>query len=112
MKRTNVQAVIMLASLLETSGQTRARISKSEVTALFGVRVRVSTISALIQIAPDYGISIIELDTGGFGLLANRTLDGAKALTFRKHFTQAEFETPDYAALVSGLNLPEIKIEE
>lgn len=112
MKRTNEQAVIMLASLLETSGQTRARISKSEVAALFGVRIRAVTVNNLIQIAPEYGITLVELDTGGFGLLANRTLDGAKTLTFRKHFTKAEFETPNYDALVSSLNLPEIKIEE
>lgn len=112
MRRNKEQAVIMLASLLHTSGQTRARISKTEVTALFGVRLRAAAIRDLIQIAPDYGISIVELETGGFGLLANRTLEGAKVLTFTKHFTQAEFETPDYEALVSELDLPEIKAGE
>lgn len=105
MKKTVQHVALILASVVEHSGQTRARISKKEVADLFGCRLYAGLVTSLQNVAPVYGITVIELDTGGFGLLSNRVMSAAKTLTVARYFTDAELSVENQMVLESELNL-------
>ncbi|MNT46151.1 hypothetical protein D3C72_1827780 [compost metagenome] len=49
--------------------------------------------------AAEYGIGMSELDTGGYGLLYQRALNGAKTMPASNFLTEEEIETPNLDVL-------------
>lgn len=109
--KTPEQAAIIIASLLQSQDLRKARLSKKNVAHIFGLRtvVRPTRIIRLRNALEDLGIVLAELDTGGFGVMYAKALEGAKSL--KMTMTESELESPDYDKLFDELDLPEPESE-
>lgn len=77
---------MLLALLLKRSEQTRARISEETIRKLSGRRhIRSAFVGMLLQHLDDLGLNMSELGRGGYGLIKASVLEGAPAITAKKH---------------------------
>lgn len=81
--RTSEQTAVLIAALFYRSKQTRARISEAVVKALSErTRLTIAYTHRLQAILDrDYSLILVELDTGGFGVISAKALGGAKPIT-------------------------------
>jgi hypothetical protein len=88
-QRTADQAAILIAILLKRSGMKRARISEATIRRLSRRRhLRRSFLGMLEAHVTDYGITMSELDTGGYGLIPSAALSGAPAISAKKYMIE------------------------
>ena len=84
---TYTETALLIALLLKRSEQKRARISVVTLKKMSGRRHLRVVFIARVQEALFYdsGIMMQELNRGGFGLIPNDALEGAPAITLKKH---------------------------
>ena len=89
--RTAHQTAILLAILLNRSGQTRARVSAKTIKLLGGRRnLRIAFVAEVIDALHEYGWALFELGNGGYGAVRASALEAAKSVTVRRGFTDDE----------------------
>lgn len=99
------QTAALIATAFIRSRQHRVRLSfksfqrlaaKSIITAAFTVEV--------MQCAAEYGVVMVEINTGGFGLMYANALIGARSMPAANFLTEEEIDSPDMAALHKELS--------
>ncbi|MBI2218587.1 MAG: hypothetical protein HYU51_14960 [Candidatus Rokubacteria bacterium] len=87
--RTAEETAILTALLLKRANEKRARVSTKTIRRLSQRRtIRRAFLDMLEQHLDDLGVILIELDRGGYGLIAASTLDGARAVTAKKFLSK------------------------
>ena len=106
MSNSAAETALLLAVLLKRSGERRARVSEKTLK-LLGQRKRLRS-AFVVDISKnlaDFGLCIIELDAGGFGIVRAKSLEAAKAITVKRLMTSEE------RAYIKGGALGEFKEE-
>jgi|SRR5947209_18246416 hypothetical protein len=84
--RTVEESALLIALLFKRSEQKRARLSTATIRRLSGRKnIRRSFLCVLEGGLDDLGLILVELDRGGYGLIAASSLDGAPAITAKKY---------------------------
>lgn len=84
--RTAEETATLIALIFERSGQARIRISQKTIKFL-GYRYKLRSafvVSVTEALSSYYDITMLELDTGAFGLIRTSSLEGAKAFTAKR----------------------------
>jgi hypothetical protein len=91
MLRSAEETAILLAVILNRSGQTRARVSAKTIKIL-GKRsdLRRSFAAAVTDAMPEYGWIIFEIGRAGYGAIRAEVLTAAKAVTAKRLLTEDE----------------------
>jgi|HubBroStandDraft_1064217.scaffolds.fasta_scaffold1077404_1 hypothetical protein len=88
MHRTAEQTAILLALLFKRASLKRARISERTIRVLSKRRsLRAVFLEGLRGALDDFGIHMIELERGGFGLIPVSALDGAQAILAKNYIS-------------------------
>jgi hypothetical protein len=88
MHRTAEQTAILLALLFKRASLKRARISERTIRVLSKRRsLRAVFLQGLRGALDDFGIHMIELERGGFGLIPVSALDGAQAILAKNYIS-------------------------
>ena len=105
--RTAEETALLVTLLLKRSEQKRARLSENTIRRLSKRKhLRSAFIEMLDKHLDALGIVLVELDRGGYGLIPSSVLDGAPAITAKKHLLG------DLAKLKSGkLSFDDIRDE-
>jgi hypothetical protein len=91
MRRTVRETAILLAVLLKRSEQTRARVSEKTIRVVGRrSRLKAAFVVALRDELEEFGWSLVELPSGGFGAIQTSTLEAAKSVTALKYLTPEE----------------------
>ena len=86
MIRTPEDAAVLIAVLFKRAGHKRARVSVKTIKRVSGRNyLRRAFLDMLAQRLDDLGFILIELDRGGYGLIPSSALDGAPAITVKRH---------------------------
>lgn len=89
MKRTAEETALLVAILLRRSEQRRARISDKTIRLLSRRRtLRDAFKERLRAELDDFGIHIVQLERGGFGIIPINALDGAPPITAKKYLAE------------------------
>ncbi len=84
--RTPEETALLIALLFTRSKQKRARVSISTVRHLSNRRaIRSTFLNRVDDCLDDFGLILIELERGGYGLIASSILEGAPAITAKKY---------------------------
>lgn len=83
--RTAEETALLVALLFQRSGLKRARVTAKTIR-LLGKRKRVRNafVELLDEYLDGYGLVMIELDRGGYGILPTSALDGAPVIQAKK----------------------------
>jgi hypothetical protein len=85
-KRTFEETAVLIASLLKRSGKKRARISERTIRVLSKRKtLRDAFKQELRSELDDLGIHLIQLDRGGFAVLAISAVEGAEMITAKEY---------------------------
>ena len=88
MHRTAEQTAILLALLFKRANTKRARISEKTIRVLSKRRsLRAVFLQGLRAALDDFGLHMIELERGGFGLIPVSALDGAQAILAKNYIS-------------------------
>lgn len=86
MKRTVEQTSLLVATLLKRSGKRRARISEKTIRVLSKRKTLRDSFKKLLRgELDDLGIHLVQLDRGGFALIAISALEGAEPITAKEY---------------------------
>ncbi len=108
MLRTAEETALVIAVIFKRSGQTRARMGANTIRLASGrAHLRGAFMTLLVDALAQYGVGIIELATGGFGLIQTKALEAAKSVTARKQLSEDEKER-----LRTGRNLQYTDFED
>lgn len=89
MKRTIEQTAVLIATLLKRSEKKRARLSEKTIRVLSKRRtLRDAFKDELRTELDDLGIHLIQLNRGGFAVIAISALEGAEMITARGHMPE------------------------
>lgn len=94
---TPYETALLIARMLKRYGKTRARVSR-EAVRWFSRRqqLRHRFLSNLEACLDDLGWILIELDSGGFGFVARRAIEGAgRVISKRLHDQEEIYEIND-----------------
>ncbi|MHB8562409.1 MAG: hypothetical protein ACYDDA_00415 [Acidiferrobacteraceae bacterium] len=83
---------LLLSVLLQRSKDRRARVS-DKTFKLLGRRERLRSafvVEVSENLAADFGLCMIELDAGGFGIVRAKSLEAAKTITVKRLMTPEE----------------------
>jgi len=84
--RTAYQTAILLAALFFRVKHSRVRISQTTLKFLsHRERLRAPFIVNVSDALTDYGLYMVELDIGGYAIVASKSLEGAKAATAKRY---------------------------
>jgi hypothetical protein len=80
------ETAILIALLFKNAELNRARVSKLTFKKISGRKtVRSSFVVQVTQVlSDDFGLYLIELDTGGFGIVPAKSMEAAKPITAKK----------------------------
>jgi hypothetical protein len=84
-----METATLLALLFKKAGLNRARISRKTIKLLaYRVNLRSAfVLSVSVELSSNYGLYLIELDSGGFGIVPARSLEAAKPVTAKRYLT-------------------------
>jgi hypothetical protein len=86
MTRTVEDTAILVKLLLVRSDQKRARISEKTIKLVARrQRLKAGFIRELQSKLDDHGLLLVELSTGGYGLVTSSALEGAPTITAKKY---------------------------
>lgn len=108
---TEDETALLLVRMLKRHGKTRARVSREAIKWMAGrQQLRHLFLSRLASCLEDFGWVLIELDSGGFGFVAIRALEGAERVVARRLHSQEEIleideEGVDWEAVKSEIGL-------
>ncbi len=89
--RTAAETAILLAVILNRSGQTRARVSAKTVKILaIRKNLRSAFVIEVIGALAEYSWILFEISSGGYGAVHAKTLEAAKSATAKRLLTQDE----------------------
>lgn len=94
MNRTPEEAALILAVLFQRSGEKRARISEKTLK-LIGYRERLKAafiVNVTEALADYHDLCLIQI-SNGFGIIPNKSLEAAKAITAKKILTKEELDS-------------------
>jgi hypothetical protein len=84
--RTAEETAILLAFLLKRSGETRVRVSEKTIRRVSQRSyIRTAFVNMLVQHLDDLGLSMMQLERGGYGLIRASVLEGAPTVTAKSH---------------------------
>jgi hypothetical protein len=84
--RTPEETALLLAVLFKRSGHKRARVSVKTVRRLSErTRIHYALIDMVAGHLNDFGLTLVEADRGGYGLIPSSALDGAPAITAKRY---------------------------
>lgn len=94
------QTAALIAVSFKRSNQNRARISNVGVLRLSRrPRLTSAFVCDVLKHIAEYGITMIEIEGGGFGLLHSDALRAAKTLALTNHLDESEVDAPDLRKL-------------
>jgi hypothetical protein len=86
MNRTASETALLIKLLLLRSDQKRARISEKTIRLLGRrKRLKVGFVNDLMKKLEDIDVILIELASGGYGLVASSAFEGAPTVTAKKY---------------------------
>src|SRR5690348_3270095 len=90
--RSATETAILVATIVKLRAKAkRARISTSTLKVLGGRdRLRSAFVAEVGTALGDFGLSLIELDVGGYAVIETKALEAAPALTAKKRLTAEE----------------------
>ena len=89
--RDPLHTAILLAVILNRSGQPRARVSAKTIKYLGERRhLRRAFVAEVIDSLAEYSWTLTEIDTGGYAALRTKTLQAAKPVTAKRWLTEDE----------------------
>ena len=89
MIRTAEETAILAALLLQKSGLKRGRVSEKTIRKLSKrSQLRRVFIGRLTEQLDDLGLILVELERGGFGIMASSVLEGTPAITAKKYLSE------------------------
>lgn len=98
------QTALLIATSFQRSSQNRARLSIKSFQRLAGrQRCGSAFLVEVMHNIAEYGVIMVELETGGFGLLYSRALCGAKSLSASNFLSEEEIDSPDAVKLRNEL---------
>ena len=85
------QAAILLAIILNRSGQPRARVSAKTIK-FVGDRshLRTAFLAQLVDALAEYSWTLSEIDSGGYAAIRTKALEAAKPVTAKRWLTDDE----------------------
>lgn len=85
--RSAEETAILLALMFKNSQLNRIRISQKTLKLLaYRFRLRSAFVLSVTEaLSSNYGLYLIELDTGSFGIIPAKSLEAAKTATARKY---------------------------
>jgi hypothetical protein len=111
--RTPQQTALLLAVILQRSGQNRARISKATIRLLANRdrNVRDALVDLVNDPLGEYGWVLVPRDIGSYSAMRTKLLDAAKAVTAKRWLTAEERrelknDTIDWSALETEVEEP------
>lgn len=94
------QTAVLICIAFQRSKQNRCRLSHKSLLRVAGrARCNAVFIVDVMNHAAEYGITMSELETGGYGLLYQRALCGAKTMPASNFLTEEEIDTPNMELL-------------
>lgn len=98
------QTAVLIAIAFQRSKQNRSRLSfKSLLRVACRPRCNAAFIVDVMNQVAEYGIVMVEIETGGFGLLYTRALCGAKAMPASNFLTEEDIDSPNLEVLRAEL---------
>jgi hypothetical protein len=89
--RSAQQAAILLAIILNRSGQPRARVSAKTIKFIGERRhLRIAFLEQLTDTLAEYGWTLSEIDSGGYAAIRTKALEAAKPVTAKRWLTDDE----------------------
>ena len=89
MIRTAEETALLAGLLLKQSGLKRGRISEKTIRKLSRrSQLRRVFIGRLTEQLDDLGLILVELERGGFGIMASSALEGAPAITAKRYLSE------------------------
>ena len=87
--RTAEETALLVALLFKRAGQRQARLSVDTIRCLSKrSHIRNAFVSMLAEHLDDLGLVLMEIDGGGFGVIASSALLEAPAVTAKEHLKQ------------------------
>ncbi len=89
------ETALLIAVLVKRSEERRVRVSDKTIKLLARrERLRSAFIANVTDVlATDFGLCMIELDTGGFGIVHAKSLEGAKTVTAKRLMNDKELKS-------------------
>lgn len=88
MTRTSDQAAMLLAALFKRASLTRARVSEKTIRKISGRSMLRHAFRDRLQDAlEDFGLHLVELERGGYAMIAISTLEGAKTILAKRYLS-------------------------
>lgn len=108
------KTALLLAVFAKRNGTSRLRISEKTVETVAGrKKLNAQFVVKVMQWIQEYGWTMVELSTGGYGLIRTDSLCGAKAVPLSTGLVQpGECENPDVAMLERELGVPDATGED
>ncbi len=89
--RTSAETAILLAAILNRSGQTRARVSVKTIKLLSQRKhLRSAFLIEIIEALAEHSWILFEIGTGGCGAIKASSLEAAKPVTAKRFLSDAE----------------------
>jgi hypothetical protein len=89
--RSAIQTAILLAVILNRNEHTRARLSAKTIKILAKrVHLRRAFVAEVVDALAEYGWTLVELNTGGYGALKSQTLEAARSVSAQRGLTDDE----------------------
>ena len=89
------ETAIIVSVILVRSGQSRARLSSKTIKFISGRKrqLRSAFIVTVTEALAEYSWSMSELDIGGYGVIATRSLEAAKPVTAKRYLRDDELRS-------------------
>lgn len=89
--RSAQQAAILLALILNRSGQPRARVSAKTIKFVGDRRhLRTAFLAQLTDLLAEFSWTLSEIDSGGYAAIRTKALEAAKPATAKRWLTEDE----------------------
>jgi hypothetical protein len=97
---TAEETALLITQTMRRSGLKRARISEKTIKLLSKrTHLRSAFLELLKGHLEDIGLLLVEIDTGGYGLIYYSTLNGAQPITAKKYYPKSERRNVNFALL-------------
>lgn len=89
--RTAHETAILLAAILNRSGQSRARVSAKTIKVIaIRKNLRSAFVVDVISELAEFGWILFDISSGGYGAVQAKTLEAAKPVTASRYLTEDE----------------------
>lgn len=116
--RTPDETAILLTVIIKRSGQKRARVSAKTIKLLARrSKLRTAFLELLMDAVLLRDYALVELESGGFGMIEVSSIQAAPAITARRYLSDDEREalrdgSLDFQELVQEIGEPDVPTED